>query len=117
MNNFPGVWCCEYRHKCKWQGFALHQGLAWGSKEYALRAWRTWHDRECGGKLIQLVPTGKKPLDNTTILKTALNMAEALDEQARKYSATDMVMLDREQWEQFLCFLRQSGEEINGDVK
>jgi hypothetical protein len=52
--NKSGVWCCEKQHKCKWQGFALHQGLAWGTFPTA-GEWRKWHDLECGGKLIQLV--------------------------------------------------------------
>jgi len=50
----PGVWCCEHRAKCKWQGFALHQGLSWGAiPEHG--QWREWHNRECGGRLIQLI--------------------------------------------------------------
>lgn len=50
----PGVWCCEHRAECKWQGFALHQGLSWGIiPEHS--QWREWHDRECGGRLIQLI--------------------------------------------------------------
>lgn len=48
------AWCCEKRSKCNWQGFALHQGLAWGSIPPATDPWRQWHDRECGGKLIRL---------------------------------------------------------------
>ena len=55
-----GVWCCERMHLCTWQCFALHQGLAWGTvpkKHDAItNDWRTWHDRQCGGRLIQLLP-------------------------------------------------------------
>lgn len=50
-----GVWCCDQQHKCKWQGFALHQGLSWGTIPDESNVWRQWHDRECGGKLIQIV--------------------------------------------------------------
>ncbi len=50
-----GVWCCQRRHNCKWQGFALYQGLAWGEIPTGT-SWRKYHDLECGGKLIQLVP-------------------------------------------------------------
>lgn len=53
-----GVWCCEHKAKCKWQGFALHQGLAWGEVPKLFpgyRDWRSVHDQECGGRLIQLV--------------------------------------------------------------
>ena len=60
MNNpgnvwLRGVWCCERRYQCKWQGFALHAGLAWGEIPSENNAWRQWHDRECGGQLIQLI--------------------------------------------------------------
>lgn len=51
------VWCCEHRFKCKWQGFMLHQGLGWGTIPNETDEWRKWHDRECGGRLIQLVNT------------------------------------------------------------
>ncbi len=51
-----GVWCCEHKSKCKWQGFALHKGLAWGSPELSLPEWREWHEKQCGGNLIQLLP-------------------------------------------------------------
>ena len=53
QSNFS-VWCCEKKSKCKWQGFALYQGLAWG-KVPENTEWRKWHDRECGGRLIQLL--------------------------------------------------------------
>lgn len=46
------VWCCEHKSKCKWQGFALHQGLAWGEVPKGTE-WRKWHDQQCGGGLIQ----------------------------------------------------------------
>jgi len=53
----PGVWCCERRHNCKWQGFMLHQGLAWGEIPFPTStSWRKYHDIECRGKLIQLIP-------------------------------------------------------------
>ena len=49
------VWCCEHRYKCKWQAFALYQGLAWGTILPETNEWRKWHDKECGGRLIQLI--------------------------------------------------------------
>jgi len=52
---FPGVWCCTEQHRCKWQGFALHQGLAWGQHLSVNPAWQAFHDGECEGKLIQLL--------------------------------------------------------------
>ena len=45
---------CEKMDKCQWQGFALHQGLGWGEVPSPHDTWREYHDRECGGKLIQM---------------------------------------------------------------
>lgn len=57
---FDGVWCCEHKHSCKWQGFALDKGLAWGNKDFSPNSeWAEWHKKKCGGKLIQLI---KKPV-------------------------------------------------------
>lgn len=52
-----GVWCCEHRWRCKWQGARLSGGLAWGNilESLSKNDWRAWHDRMCGGRLIQLV--------------------------------------------------------------
>lgn len=58
----PGVWCCSERSKCKWQAFALHKGLAWGVVPEKYEVWRATHDKECGGKLIQLLPPSKDSL-------------------------------------------------------
>ncbi len=55
MKEHPGVWCCERKHDCKWQGFALFRGLAWGKKEGPLDEWTKYHSEYCGGKLIQLL--------------------------------------------------------------
>jgi len=49
-----GVYCCEKRENCQWQGIVLHLGLAWGTVP-TNTGWREWHDHMCGGKLIQLV--------------------------------------------------------------
>jgi hypothetical protein len=49
-----GVWCCEKKEKCGWQGFLLTAGLAWGEiPENTM--WRHQHDAVCGGRLIQIV--------------------------------------------------------------
>jgi hypothetical protein len=50
----PMAFYCEHKHKCKWQGFALNSGLGWGVPPDTTDAWREWHDKQCGGKLIQL---------------------------------------------------------------
>jgi len=50
-----GAWCCIYKEKCKWQAFALHRGLGWGEIPPPTNAWREWHDKECGGALLQLL--------------------------------------------------------------
>ena len=60
MSGEPGqteafdVWCCELSYTCKGQAFALHQGLGWGKVPPKTNEWRKWHDRVCGGKLIQI---------------------------------------------------------------
>jgi hypothetical protein len=48
------IWYCTRKHKCKWQAFAMCQGLAWGVIPDKSNKWRQWHDRECDGKLIQV---------------------------------------------------------------
>lgn len=61
------VWCCERKERCRWQGFALNQGLGWGTVRKS-GAWREWHDRECGGRLIQLTgPDGRSVRGDDTI--------------------------------------------------
>lgn len=55
-----GVWCCERMAFCRWQGYELSFGLAWGRVEDCSPTWREWHDRECGGKLIQLVEQNRE---------------------------------------------------------
>ena len=50
-----GVWCCTEKSQCKWQGFALHQGLAWGTANGTPPAWRDRHNANCRGRLIQLI--------------------------------------------------------------
>ena len=68
----PGVWCCEHRSQCKWQGFALHQGLGWGELPDETNDWRKYHAFHCGGKLIQLA-----------VPNTSVEVGEAAEEQAR----------------------------------
>lgn len=48
------VWCCERHSGCKWQGFALYQGLSWGKIPHETNIWRKRHDQICKGKLIQI---------------------------------------------------------------
>lgn len=50
-----GVFCCQHKDRCGWQGFVLHQGLGWGTIPHELNPWRQAHDQMCGGSLIQLV--------------------------------------------------------------
>ena len=64
------VWCCAKKARCKWQGFALHQGLAWGTVPPPSNTWRQWHDRECGGELVQLLaPGGQSAADEVGQLR------------------------------------------------
>ena len=47
---------CEHGTKCKWKCFALdYEGYGHGRIENYLPAWKEWHEKECGGKLIQAV--------------------------------------------------------------
>lgn len=48
------IFYCEKTTKCKWQCFALHRGMGWGKIPLLYPdGWRDWHERKCGGKLIQ----------------------------------------------------------------
>ena len=63
----PGVWCCERRGQCKWKCYALEAaGLQWGTPDQVTPEWLKWHKRECGGRLVQLVPPNARisDLDN-----------------------------------------------------
>ena len=51
-----GVWCCTEKAKCQWQGFVLHQGLAWGTVAGPTGEWKDRHNTNCRGRLIQLIP-------------------------------------------------------------
>ena len=51
-----GVWCCTEKSNCQWQGFALHQGLAWGTVTGPTTEWLDRHSQNCRGRLIQLIP-------------------------------------------------------------
>ena len=51
----PGVWCCDRRHRCGWQGFLLHQGLSWGTIPSEHGSWCKCHDLHCSGTLVQLL--------------------------------------------------------------
>lgn len=48
------IWYCSEKAKCKWQCFALHQGLGWGEIPSKDNKWRQWHDKTCKGELIQI---------------------------------------------------------------
>lgn len=50
-----GVWCCSSGYRCRWQGYTLHKGLAWGTMPQPTDAWRMRHALECGGMLVQLL--------------------------------------------------------------
>lgn len=55
-DELQNVWCCSMGHNCKWAGFASNKGLAWGTIISESEEWRKWHDQECKGQLIQLLP-------------------------------------------------------------
>ena len=48
------IYYCEKKNKCQWKAFALNaDGMSLGRVENALPAWREWHEKMCGGKLVQ----------------------------------------------------------------
>ena len=48
------IFYCEKKEKCKWKAFALEfHGVGFGKIENTTYEWRQWHEKECGGKLIQ----------------------------------------------------------------
>lgn len=72
----PIAFYCKRRHQCKWQCFALHQGLGWGRIENTNPAWREWHQRECGGRLI--------PLYDSTVVENLKKELVALSRSAEQ---------------------------------
>jgi len=61
------VYYCEKKTHCNWKCFALDAyGLGFGIIPSGHDAWRIWHDKECGGKLIQaeiVTPDSTPPSD------------------------------------------------------
>ena len=55
MIQHPGVWCCEHKEQCRFQGLRLSLGLGWGKVPEPPDAFLRLHERYCGGRLIQLV--------------------------------------------------------------
>lgn len=55
-----GLFVCERKHKCKWQGFRMRDGLGFGVIPHQSDAWRNRHDSECRGRLIQLIEPNSK---------------------------------------------------------
>jgi cell division protein FtsB len=56
LPELPDIWFCERKHQCKWQGFALNGGVAFGEipTDTSDNSWFKWHEKECGGKLTQI---------------------------------------------------------------
>jgi len=51
---------CERGRDCKWKCFAFDSnGFTFGDIPDDSTAWKKWHDKECGGKLIPLKITEK----------------------------------------------------------
>lgn len=54
-----GLWGCERKENCGWQGFMLTRGISEGEIPKALdpkfNCWRNAHDHHCGGDLVQLI--------------------------------------------------------------
>lgn len=51
-----GIWCCRRGACCQWKGFALSKdGIAIGTIPHETDRWRRFHQRECGGELVQIL--------------------------------------------------------------
>ena len=73
---------CEHKSKCKWKGFALDgNGYGIGRVENYLQAWKDWHEKECGGKLIQAVIVRE---DFLSIILAKVDSAGLTDEQIQQ---------------------------------
>ena len=54
MTKIADVIYCERGRDCKWKCFALdYEGYGHGKLQNYLTEWREWHEKQCGGKLIQ----------------------------------------------------------------
>ena len=75
-----GVWCCEKKYKCSWQGYALHRGLSWGEIDKVSQAWRHTHEERCGGKLIQLIKPESDyiSINNEVVKRETIRIAASL---------------------------------------
>jgi hypothetical protein len=80
---------CEHGTKCKWKCFALDsQGYGHGRIENYLQAWRDWHEKKCGGKLIQAVIVKE---DYISLILAKVDTAGLTDEQLHKIHGCDDV--------------------------
>jgi hypothetical protein len=80
---------CEHKSKCKWKGFALDgNGYGIGKVENYLQEWKDWHEKECGGKLIQAVIVKE---DYLSIIRARVDAAGLTDEQLHKIHGCDDV--------------------------
>jgi hypothetical protein len=51
-----GIWGCRRGNQCKWKGRKLSSdGIALGIVPHEADTWRQWHERTCGGELVQIV--------------------------------------------------------------
>ena len=56
-----GIWGCRLGSWCQWKGFALSKdGIAIGTVPHETNEWRKWHERECGGELVQVLEKEKE---------------------------------------------------------
>ena len=64
MNIPEYVYACEKGRKCKWKAFhASYYSLTEGKIKNSTSEWREWHEKKCGGRLIQykLVEVNDEP--------------------------------------------------------
>jgi len=90
------VYYCEKKTHCNWKCFALDAyGLGFGIIPSGHDAWRIWHDKECGGKLIQaeiVTPDSTPPSDKRE------QIAKHLYEYRYSAGYWDTRMTDGDKW-------------------
>ena len=51
-----GIWGCRRGGECTWKGTKLSDdGLSLGTVPHESDTWRQWHERKCGGELVQIL--------------------------------------------------------------
>ena len=77
---------CEHGANCKWKCFALdYYGNGIGTLKNYEGAWKEWHEKQCGGKLIQSFIVDE---DYLSLLSQRIKAKALTDEQIDEQIAT-----------------------------